>query len=151
MSCARLILCVILVFSIQGSARADEVADVRAANKAYERAFSSLDIKTIEATWAHDPTVTVVHPSSKMVLVGWDAVRKSYADQPSRHKDFSVTMDDPMITVRGDIAWVVGIEKVHTVLTSGETADLSVLATSIYEKRNAGWLMVHHHGSRVSK
>ena len=81
--------------------------------------FSSLDIKSLEAAWAHDSTVTVIHPSSKAILVGWDAVRKSYADQPSRHKEFSVAMENPATTVRNNIAWVIGIEKIHTVLTNG--------------------------------
>ncbi len=145
----RLALCIVLAFMVRVSAWADDAADVLTANKAYERAFSSLDINAIEATWAHDASVTVMHPSSKTILLGWDAVRKSYADQPARHKDFSVTMENPTITVRGKIAWVVGIERVHTVLTNGQTADLSVMATSIYEKRDGVWLMVHHHGSRV--
>ena len=67
----------------------------------------------MEAAWAHDPSVSAKHPSSKAVLVGWNAVRKSYADQPSRHKDFSVTMENPVITVCDNIAWVVGLERVH--------------------------------------
>jgi ketosteroid isomerase-like protein len=146
---SRLVVFVVLAFLARTSAWADDAADVLAANRRYERAFSSLDIKAMEAAWAHDPSVSVIHPSSKAVLAGWDAVRKSYADQPSRHKDFSVTMENPAITIRDDIAWVVGLEKVHTVLTNGEAVDLSVSATSIFGKRNGVWLMVHHHGSRT--
>jgi ketosteroid isomerase-like protein len=131
------------------SAWADDVADVVAANKSYEQAFSSLDIKAIDAAWAHDADVTVIHPSSKLVLIGWDAVRKSYADQPARHKDFSVAMDSPHVTVSSNVGLVVGVEKVHTVLTNGEVADLSIMATSVYEKRDGKWLLVHHHGSRM--
>jgi len=145
----RVVIFLGLALLARTSAWADDAEDVLAANKAYEHAFSKLDIKAIEAGWAHDPSVSVIHPSSKAVLVGWDAVRKSYADQPLRHTDFSVAMDNPTITVRENIAWVVGIEKVHTVLTNGEVADLSVSATSIFEKRSGAWLMVHHHGSRT--
>ncbi len=133
------------------TAWADDLADVVAANKNYEQAFSSLNINAIDAAWAHDENVTAIHPSSKMVLVGWKAVRKSYADQRARHKDFSVAMPDPHVTVLNNTALVVGIEKVHTVLTNGETADLLVMSSSVYEKRDGKWLLIHHHGSRVPK
>jgi ketosteroid isomerase-like protein len=58
-------------------------------------------------------------------------------------------MEKPAIVVHGNVAWVVGIEKVRTALTNGEAVDLSVAATSIFEKRNGVWLLVHHHGSRI--
>jgi ketosteroid isomerase-like protein len=144
-----MILAVLLSAIGAASAWADDVAEVLSANASYERAFSSLDINAIDAAWAHDQNVTVVHPSSKAVIVGWEAVRKSYADQPARHKEFSVVMDNPHIIVAGGTAWIVGMEKIHTILTNGQVADLSAMATSVYEKRNGKWLLVHHHGSRT--
>src|ERR1041385_4666191 len=102
-----LLLGVLLGTFAISSAWADDVADVLAANKSYEQAFSSLDIKAIDAAWVHDADVTVIHPSSKSVLIGWDAVRKGHADQPARHKDFSIAMDSPHITVSNNLALVV--------------------------------------------
>ena len=63
------------------------------------------------------------------------------------HRGWSFS--SPATTVRDNIAWVIGIEKIHTVLTNGNAVERSVLATSVFEKRNGQWLMVHHHGSRT--
>jgi ketosteroid isomerase-like protein len=131
------------------SARADDTADVLAANMQVEQAFSKLDVKAIEATWAQDGSVSVIHPASKAPILGWEAVQKSYADHPVRYKDFSVVMDNPQITVNGNSAWVVGIEKVYAHRANGEVLDISALTTNIFEKRGDKWLLVHHHASRM--
>jgi ketosteroid isomerase-like protein len=55
---------------------------------------------------------------------------------------------DVDIVVRGDLAWVICLEKVHMTL-DGEPQDTRVLATNLFSKRPEGWLMIHHHGSPV--
>jgi ketosteroid isomerase-like protein len=131
------------------SARADDKADVLAANTQVEQVFSKLDVKAIEATWAQDGSVSVIHPASKAPILGWEAVQKSYADHPVRYTDFSVVMDNPNVTINGNVAWVVGIEKVYAHRASGDVLDISALATNIFEKRGGKWLLVHHHASRM--
>jgi ketosteroid isomerase-like protein len=131
------------------SARADDSADVLAANTQVEQAFSKLDVKAIEATWAQDASVSVIHPASKVPILGWEAVQKSYADHPVRYKEFSVVMDNPQITINGNVAWLVGIEKVYAHRANGDVLDISALATNIFEKRSDKWLLVHHHASRM--
>jgi len=131
------------------SARADDKADVLAANTQVEQAFSKLDVKAIEATWAQDGSVSVIHTASKAPILGWEAVQKSYADHPVRYKDFSVVMDNPQVTINGNVAWVVGIEKVNAHRANGDVLDISALATNIFEKRSGKWLLVHHHASRM--
>jgi ketosteroid isomerase-like protein len=131
------------------SARADDKADVLAANTQVEQAFSKLDVKAIEATWDQDASGSVIHPASKVPILGWEAVQKSYADHPARYKDFSVVMDNPQITINGNVAWVVGIEKVYAHRANGDVLDISALATNIFEKRSDKWLLVHHHASRM--
>ncbi len=137
------------LFLMAGAAVADDKSDVLAANNEYLRAFSSLDIKAVEAVWAHDGNVTVIHPFSKTPAVGWDAVRKSWEEAISRSIEFSITMDNPHVSVGNNAAWVVGIENVRAHRKSGQTEEFSSLATNIYEKRDGRWLMVHHHGSRM--
>lgn len=148
-SFSRLLLPMFLVAFGAVSARADDKSDVLAANTQVEQAFSKLDVKAIEATWAQDGSVSVIHPASKAPILGWEAVQKSYADHPVRYKDFSVVMENPQVTVNGNIAWVVGIEKVSAHRTNGDALDISALATNIFEKRNGKWLLVHHHASRM--
>lgn len=131
------------------AAMADDKADVLAASRAVQESFSKLDVAAIESTWSHNSAASVIHPSSKTPVVGWEAVQKSYAAFPSRYKDFTVTMDNPEVTVNGNVAWVVGIETVRAHRSNGEPFNISALATDIYEKRDGKWLLVHHHANRV--
>ncbi len=150
-SCARIIPFALLsCFLLSGLARADDKAEVLAANRAVSAAFSTLDIKAFDPLWAHDDSVTIIHPVSKAVLVGWEAVRKSWADGTlSRYKEITIAMDDPSISVSNNVALVVGIEKVRGIRVNGDAAEFSALTTNVYEKRNGHWLMVHHHASRM--
>lgn len=146
---SRALLPLLLVISGTASARADDKADVLAANAQVEQAFSKLDVKAIEATWAQDGSVSVIHPSSKAPILGWEAVQKTYADHPVRYKDFSVAMNNPQVTTNGNVAWVIGIEKVYAHRANGDVLDISALTTNIFEKRGDKWLLVHHHASRM--
>ena len=58
-------------------------------------------------------------------------------------------MDNPQITINGNVAWVVGIEKVYAYRANGDVLDISALATNIFEKHSNKWLLVHHHASRM--
>lgn len=146
---SRALLPLLLVVSGTASARADDKADVLAANTQVEQAFSKLDVKAIEASWAQDGSVSVIHPSSKAPILGWEAVQKTYADHPVRYKDFSVAMNNPQVTTNGNVAWVIGIEKVYAHRANGDVLDISALTTNIFEKRGDKWLLVHHHASRM--
>src|SRR6516162_3889501 len=69
---SRLVLPLILVAILIGAAtKADDRDDVLAANKVFSGAFSTLKIEAMDPLWAHDDAVTIIHPSSKTVLVGW--------------------------------------------------------------------------------
>ena len=108
-----------------------------------------MDVKAIEATWAQDGSVSVIHPASKAPLLSWEAVQKSYADHPVRYKDFSVAMDNSQVAINGNIAWDVGVEKVYAHRANGDVLDISALATNIFEKRSGKWLLVYHHAIRM--
>lgn len=140
-----------LVSGLTLPALADDHAEVLAANRAFDAAVSGRDIKVLDPLWAHDGSVTIIHPSSKTPLVGWGAVRKSWAEGTlARFSELSVAMANPSVRVRGDVAVVTGIEVVQGKRAgTGESAAFSALTTNVYEKRDGRWLMVHHHGSRV--
>ena len=53
------------------------------------------------------------------------------------------------LTVKDNVAWVVGIEKVYAHRANGDLLDISALATNIFERRSGKWLLVHHHASRM--
>jgi ketosteroid isomerase-like protein len=129
-------------------AMADDKADVLAANKAFEQAFSRRDLNAIAATWAHDGNVSVIHPSSKNVVIGWDEVRKTWEMTLNAFKELNLTMEDARANVDGNTAWVVGTEKLRGQRPNGDPVELVVLTTNVYRKIGDHWLMVHHHGNR---
>ena len=51
---------------------------ISAANHAFDKALSARDMAGMEKVWATEPHVIAIHPASKAVIVGWDAVRKSW-------------------------------------------------------------------------
>ena len=145
MSSLRVLPLVLVSILIGAAANADDRDDVLEANKAFSAAFSTRKIGSMDPLWVHDDGVTIIHPSSKTVLVGWDAVRKSWAE--ARNTEVSLTMDSPAVSVTNNVGWVVGVEKYHARRPSGEVVDSLILTTNVYEKRDGRWLMVHHHGS----
>lgn len=67
----RAVSIALLLTAVTSASQADDKADVLSANQAFEQAFSSRDIQAIETAWAHDANVTIVHPISKVPLVGF--------------------------------------------------------------------------------
>src|SRR5215472_18906081 len=122
MSSLRVLPLVLVSILIGAAAMADDRDDVLAANKAFGAAFSTLNgrVEAMDPLWAHDDGVTIIHPRSKTVLVGWDAVRKSWAEGAARNTEESVTMDNPVVSVTNNVGRVVGVEKVHARRLSGE-------------------------------
>jgi ketosteroid isomerase-like protein len=131
--------------------QADDKADVLAANKAFDAAVSNRNIDHLDPLWANDGSVTIIHPSSKAPLVGWEAVRKSWAEGTlARFSELSVSMIDPDVRISGNTAVAVGIEIVKGKRAdNGAAVEFAALTTNVYEKRDGRWLMIHHHGSRL--
>jgi ketosteroid isomerase-like protein len=124
------------------SARDDETQSVSRANQAFYRAFESLDLEEMDEVWAHDGQVTCVHPGWTLAE-GWTEVRQSWETifRNTPEIDFDVT--EERIDVRGDLAWVVCVERISSGADAG-----AVLATNVFRKDAHGeWRLVHHHGS----
>jgi ketosteroid isomerase-like protein len=122
---------------------------VTAANLAFDTALSARDIDAMERVWAAEPYVIAVHPASKALIVGWDAVRKSWEATFGRFAEISVSMKEPQTHVGQNVAWVVGMESVQGKSKDGDAVSFMAFTTNMYEKRNGRWLMVLHTTSRV--
>jgi ketosteroid isomerase-like protein len=119
-----------------------ELESVRAANQAFYRAFETLELARMEDAWAHDGQVTCVHPGWPLAD-GWAAVRRSWATIFENTGTIRFDVRDEQIDVRGDLAWVVCLERI-----SSGNAEGAVLATNVFRRGADGaWRMVHHHGS----
>jgi len=128
---------------------AAEAGKITAVDEAFDAALSRKDIAALDAAWAHDASVTAVHPASKTVIVGWEAVRKSWEGAFETFAELAVTLKEPNVRVVHHTAWVVGVETVRGRLASGASVEFAALTTNIYEKRGERWLMVHHQASRA--
>src|SRR3954469_121966 len=100
-SLRRLVIATGLILILgTGNLRAEERSDIEvvtAANHAFDAAISARDINAMEKVWAAEPYVIAVHPASKALIVGWDAVRKSWEGTFDRFAEISVSMKEPQI------------------------------------------------------
>jgi ketosteroid isomerase-like protein len=115
--------------------------EVRAANHAFYRAFESLQLERMEASWAHDGQVTCVHPGWPLA-VGWAAVRATWQTIFRNTDAIRFRISDERIDVGGELAWIVCVENVGSDGSEG-----AVLATNVFRRDGGRWRMVHHHGS----
>jgi len=123
------------------------IDEVTKANEGFYQAFESLDIRQMDTRWAQEDYVTCIHPGWD-VRAGWPEVRDSWVRIFNNTFSMEFRLSDIMIQVAGDIAWVLCRENIKN-KQDGETQEVQVLATNIYERVEGRWLMVHHHGSHV--
>lgn len=126
-----------------------DIEAVTAANHAFDAAISARDINAMERIWVTEPHVIAVHPASKALIVGWNAVRKSWEGTFDRFAEISVSMKEPQIHIVQNVAWVVGVESVQGKPKNADAVSFTAFTTNMYEKRNGRWLMVLHTTSRV--
>ena len=121
--------------------------EIQQANERFYRAFESLDIHKMEAVWATDGPVRCVHPGWEL-RSGWPEVRDSWVLVFNHTTGIRFEVTDVDIVVKGDLAWVTCTENVR-MANDGEAQQSRILATNLYLRRPAGWLMVLHHASPV--
>jgi ketosteroid isomerase-like protein len=123
------------------------VKDVEQANAQFYRAFEALDLRAMDAVWAHGEHVKCVHPGWPL-LTGWHAVRDSWATIFANTQEMRFTLTDVRVVATGDMAWVTCTENILSE-TDGRVGVTSILATNVFERDGAAWRMVHHHASHV--
>ena len=128
----------------QGGADAEAV---EAANRAFYEAASARDLARMDAVWAHEPYVRVIHPTSRSVEVGWEAVRASWQRLFGDLAEITVAMPEPHVRVADEMAWEACTERFRGRRGSGEEVTATLLGTSVFERSDGRWLMVHHHVS----
>ena len=101
------------------------------------------DGKAMAEIWAHDATVTTMHPIGGRE-VGWDEVRGSFEQVAGLASGGHAALRDQRIQVVGDLAYEVGIEYGQAKL-AGEQIGIEHRVTNIYRREPDGWKIVHHH------
>ena len=120
------------------------VDEVRRANRALYRAFESLRLDEMDRVWSHEDAVSCIHPGWP-AAIGWPAVLATWRTIFANTRDMRFRITDETIDVRGDLAWVICIERVSSGAAGGV-----VLATNVLRREGDGWKIVHHHGSAIA-
>ena len=119
---------------------------------AFYAALNARDIRAIEALWAPDANVIMIHPSgphARAPAVGPEAVRQSFAGTWPNFAEWSVAVNDVRVQVSQGWAVVLATTPVHVKMRNSDTAsDFTALATIVYERRDGRWLIVHQHVSQ---
>ena len=122
-------------------------AEVEEANQRFYRAFESLDLSEMDAIWAHGDHVACVHPGWSR-LHGWEDVRRSWAAIFQSTSEMRFTITDVRVELRGDLGWVHCTENIISE-ARGNLSITAILATNVFERSGARWLLVHHHASHI--
>jgi ketosteroid isomerase-like protein len=119
--------------------------EVRRANQEFYAAFESLDLKRMEAVWAHDDLVECVQPGWDLLL-GWDEVRERWARVFANTTRVRVALSGVRVRVEGAVGWAACTVRLTTAFAEGFD-EAVVQATNIFVLREERWLLAVHHAS----
>ncbi len=117
------------------------------ANRAFYRAFESLDIEKMSAVWMRNPRIVCIHPGWRR-LVGWGPIMTSWERIFESVFEVKIELSDVEIMTNGDLAVIIVEENLVQRGYDGP-ARSQVLATNVYERAQDRWWLVSHHGSPV--
>jgi uncharacterized protein (TIGR02246 family) len=151
----RSLLPALSVFLLTGSgsgsfAQSSDDEGVRAAVSAFYAALNARDIQALEAVWAPDANVIMIHPggpTARAPAVGPEAVRESWRHL-ANYAEWSVTVNEVRMRVGQGRAVVLATTPVHQKMRDNTVNDFLALATIVYEQRDGRWLIVHQHVSQ---
>ncbi|MGD8926006.1 MAG: nuclear transport factor 2 family protein [Thioalkalispiraceae bacterium] len=117
-------------------------ATAEQAEAAFYAAFNRCEPEAMAKVWADD-NVVCVHPGSQ-AIVGYVAVMRSWTHILSDARLPNIQV----LPVTRSVTETMAVHLVEEQISSGQQS-ASVLATNVYRKYEAGWLMVEHHGSLI--
>jgi ketosteroid isomerase-like protein len=117
------------------------------ANRAFYRAFESLDLEQMERVWLRDPKIVCIHPGWGM-LNGWGPIMTSWERIFDSAFEMKFEVREAEVIVSADLAVVVTEENLTQRGYDGVSRS-QVLATNVYERAGQKWWLVLHHGSPV--
>ena len=125
-------------------------------NTRFYKAFESLSIEKMEEVWKHSDNAICIHPGWEM-FTGWTAIRESWTRIFENTRMIKFFITNTKVRTFENIAIVVCLENIDTVIDDENTITMGVIATNIFEQQNVKknndynneWLMIHHHGSLV--
>ncbi|KAF5940869.1 hypothetical protein HYC85_022036 [Camellia sinensis] len=123
----------------------DGKASVLAANARFYNSFKNGDLASMQALWAKEDNVCVVHPGVSGIS-GYDLVMGSWEFVWADYEfPLQIEIKDVQVHVRGDLGYVTCIELVKTKGSSWGRQ----FATNVFERINGQWFICIHHASHV--
>jgi hypothetical protein len=117
------------------------------ANRAFYRAFESLDSEKMESLWLKDPRIVCIHPGWPE-LAGWGPIMTSWARIFENVFEMKFELRVVDARVSDGLGFVV-VEESLTQRGYEGVVKAKVLSTNIFERAGTRWWMVLHHGSPV--
>jgi ketosteroid isomerase-like protein len=120
--------------------------DVRAASARFYAALDAMingDASTMDEVWSHDGSVTTMHPIGGRE-VRWDHVQPVWGQVAGVASDGQVALADQVLSVAGDMAYQIGVERGHATM-AGEDVAIEQRVTNVYRREGGTWKIVHHH------
>ena len=109
--------------------------EVVAANQRFYDAFAERSFEKLEAVWAREHAVAVIHPGWPP-LTGRDAVLDSWRRIVGGPNPPDIRCSDAQAHVVGETALV---------LCTEHLPDADLIATNLFVREEATWRMFHHH------
>lgn len=120
--------------------------DVRVASAQFYAALNGMangDASAMAEVWSHSESVTAMHPIGGRE-VGWNQVRPVWDQVASVASGGQIALADQLISVAGDMAYEVGVERGQATL-AGERIAIEHRVTNVYRREDGAWKVVHHH------
>jgi ketosteroid isomerase-like protein len=97
----------------QQKTQAPDADHIEAASRDFIAAISARDIQAMDKLWAHESYVTFMGPLSTNIVVGWDGVKKAWEMRFGQFDRVTISLTESHVQTNGNVAWAVGIERVH--------------------------------------
>ena len=110
------------------------------ANDAFYSAFAERDMAAMEALWATEAPVAVIHPGWQ-ALTGRDEVMESWQAILEGPNPPEITCHGASAHVCGDLAYVLCYEQVGGGF---------LVATNLFVREGGAWRMIHHQAGPTS-
>jgi uncharacterized protein (TIGR02246 family) len=130
-------------------ARADAAAEVRTVLDKMVRAWETGDAGAVEAIMAKDKDAVWFGTDAGEHFVGYEPVRASIGKQFATYQGTKVQVKDRSIrlSASGTVAWATEVMDLSTRSGSDSVTLSGMRVSSVLEKRQGVWLLVHFHYS----
>lgn len=123
------------------------VSEVKAAIGAWVEAFNARDPQRIAALYAEDAVFWgTVSPTIRTTPA---QVLEYFEASVARSPHMRIAVDEQHVRVLGNVATNSGIYVSHNPQPDGSEVVKVSRFTFVYQRRDAGWIIVSHHSSRV--